>query len=89
MVRFWTFTEDTSMSGRGKEILRRETTFEEVKGDVQRGNLGSVHTVELLLGKVGEEGIPRLDGRRRDTADRFNSLGLLDELSHLLAQSIN
>lgn len=82
-------TEDGSDS-REEEVEVDLGQVDKIKDDVQRSDFGLVYVVEVLLGKVGEGGIPQNDSHQHDTTQGSDGLRFLEEPGHvLLAQSIN
>ena len=81
-------TKDRS-NGREEEVEVDLGQVDEIKDNRQRGNLGLIYVVEVLLGKIGEGRVSQNNCHQHDTTERPDSFSLLEELSHVfLAQSI-
>jgi len=75
-------TEDGS-NGREEEVEVDLGQVDEIEDDIQCGDLGLIHIVEVLLGKVGEGRIPQNNCHQHDTTERSGILRLIEELSHV------
>ena len=72
----WSLTgvTENSSNGREEQVEVNLGQVDEIENYVQRGDLGLIHIIEVLLRKVGKGGIPQHDGHQHDTTERSDSL---------------
>jgi hypothetical protein len=88
-VRSLTGVTEDGANGGEEQVEVNLVQVNELEDDIESGDLGLVHIVEVLLGEVRERRVPQNDSHQHDTAEGSNGFGSLDELGHIrLAQSI-
>ena len=87
-VRRLSSIAEGSSNGREEEVEIDFGQVDDIENYVQRGDLGLIHIIEVLLGKVGKRGVPQNDRHQHDATEESDSLRLLEEFRHVfLAQN--
>ena len=57
--------------------------IDELKDDIESGDLGLVHVIEVLLSEVRERRVPQNDSHQHNTTDGSNGFRGLDEFRRI------
>jgi hypothetical protein len=88
-VRSLTGVSEDGTNGGKEQVEVDLVQVNELKDDIESGDLRLVHVVKVLLSEVRERRVPQNNSHQHDTTEWSDGFSILDELGHVhLAQSI-